>query len=99
MPLRNVILRVMLWFLGLAKNMDNSEGTQAKLCRTFGQALGLASGKRVHYFDERLSSRAADELLRPADLTRKKKKGVRDSVAAQIILQGFLDAQSNHASS
>lgn len=78
--------------VGLAKNMDNTEGTQAKLCRAFGDALSLTSGKPVHYFDERLSSRAADELMQPAELTRKKKKNVRDSVAAQIILQSFLDA-------
>lgn len=83
--------------VGLAKNMDNTEGKQAKLCRVFGDALLKASGKEVQYFDERLSTHAADELLRPAELTRKKKKNIRDSVAAQVILQCFLDTQNHSA--
>jgi putative Holliday junction resolvase len=58
--------------------------------------IGLAqsSGKPVHYWDERLSSHAAEELLRPAELTRKKRKARLDRVAAQVILQGFLDART-----
>lgn len=83
--------------VGLAKNMDNTEGKQAKLCRAFGDALIKATGKKVHYFDERLSTHAADELLRPAELTRKKKKNILDSVAAQVILQCFLDARTNQS--
>lgn len=83
--------------VGLAINMDNTEGKQAKLCRAFGDAISKASGKEVHYFDERLSSRAAEELLQPAELTRKKKKKVLDSVAAQVILQCFLDEQNQSA--
>jgi len=47
----------------------------------------------VHYWDERLSSHAAEELLRPAELTRKKHKARLDRVAALVILQGFLDAR------
>jgi len=77
--------------IGLPVNMDDTEGPQAKLTRTFGDALVGASGKPVHYFDERLSSHAADELLQPAELTHKKKKQRRDAVAAQVILQGFLE--------
>ena len=77
--------------VGLPMNMDDSEGPQARLTRNFGDAVAAATGKPVHYFDERLSSLAADELLQPAELTRKKKKKRRDSVAAQVILQGFLE--------
>jgi putative Holliday junction resolvase len=76
--------------LGLPLNMDGTEGPQAKLVRAFGAALAKRTGMAVHYVDERLSSYAADDLLRPADLTRKKKKNVQDAVAAAVILQSFL---------
>ena len=80
--------------IGLPLNMDGSEGGQAKLTRRFGDQIAAASGKPVHYFDERLSSAAAEELLVPAELTRKKRKARLDAVAAQIILQDFLDARA-----
>ena len=79
--------------VGLPLNMDGTEGEQAKICRTFGEALQRETGLPVSYCDERLSSFAADELLRPAELTRKKKKARRDRIAAQITLQSFLDAR------
>lgn len=77
--------------LGLPKNMDGTEGKQVSITRKFGDALAKLTDKTIHYFDERLSSRAADELLRPAEFTSGKHKARRDAVAAQIILQGFLD--------
>lgn len=80
--------------VGLPVNMDDTEGKQAKLTREFGDLLEKAGGKPVHYFDERLSSHAAEELLAPAELTRKKRKARLDAVAAQVILQGFLDEQT-----
>ncbi len=81
--------------VGLPYNMDDTEGEQAKRTRRFGDALGRSTGKPVHYFDERLSSHAAREMLRPAELTRKKRKAVQDAVAAQIILQTFLDTRQS----
>jgi len=77
--------------VGLPLNMDDSEGPQVKLSRRFGEALARRLGKKVHYCDERLSSATADELLQPAGLTNKKHKAKRDRVAAQVILQDFLD--------
>ena len=77
--------------VGLPLNMNDSEGPQAKLIRAFGQALSKASQQPVHYQDERLSSVTADDLLQPGDFTRKKHKARRDRVAAQVILQQFLD--------
>jgi len=79
--------------VGLPLNMDDSEGPQATLTRRFGDALARAAGLPVHYVDERLSSFAAEELLRPAELTRAKKKARADRVAAQVILQTFLDSR------
>ncbi len=77
--------------LGLPLNMDDTEGKQAKITRSFGAELTRLTALTVHYFDERLSSFAAEELLLPAELTRKKKKARLDRVAAQVILQSFLD--------
>ncbi len=84
---------VAAFVLGLPLNMDSTEGPQAKLVRAFGAVLEARAGLTVHYVDERLSSFAADELLRPAELTRKKKKGVQDAVAAAVILQTFLSEE------
>ncbi len=77
--------------VGLPKNMDDSEGEQARLVRRFGAELAEQTGKPIHYVDERLSSHAADELLRPAELTRRRRKARQDAVAAQVILDGFLN--------
>ncbi len=81
--------------IGLPLNMDDSEGPQAKVVRSFGEALDAITDQTIHYVDERLSSIAAEELIRPAGLTRKKKKARVDRVAAQVILQTFLDARRN----
>lgn len=81
--------------VGLPLNMDDSEGNQAKTVRRFGAELQRISGRPVYYWDERLSSHAAEELLRPAELTRKKHKARLDRVAALVILQGFLDARTS----
>ena len=80
--------------VGLPLNMDDTEGPQVQLVRSFGAALAEAAGRPVHYWDERLSSVAAEELLQGADLTHKKKKRRRDRIAAQVILQEFLDARA-----
>ena len=79
------------WVVGLPLNMDGSEGTQAKISRTFADALSKLSGCEVHLWDERLSSAQADIHMAGSGLTRKKKKLRRDMLAAQVILQGFLD--------
>ena len=79
--------------VGLPLNMDDSEGKQAKIARRFGDELARIADKPVHFWDERLSSLTAEELLQPAELTRKKRKARIDRVAAQVILQSFLDAR------
>jgi len=80
--------------VGLPLNMDDTEGPQAKTVRAFGEVLAEVTGKPIHYFDERLSSVEAEELMRPADLTRKRKTARLDGVAAQVILQAFMDERS-----
>jgi len=79
--------------VGLPLNMDDTEGKQAKIARRFGGELARIADKPVHFWDERLSSLTAEELLQPAELTRKKRKARIDRIAAQVILQSFLDAR------
>lgn len=85
------------YVVGMALNMDDSEGKQAKISRKFGAALKEIAGKPVHFWDERLSSFAADELLDAGEMTRGKRKARRDRVAAQVILQEFLDTHRPNA--
>jgi len=79
--------------LGLPLNMDGSEGPRAQASRQFGDKLSHTLGKSVEYWDERLSTVAATRTLLEADLNRAKRKQVIDQVAAQFILQGWLDAR------
>jgi len=79
--------------LGLPLNMDGSEGPRAEATRKFGAALEAATALPVIYWDERLTTVAANRVLLEADLSRKKRREVVDQVAASLILQGWLDAQ------
>lgn len=84
--------------VGLPLNMDNSQGPQAKLVLDFAQKLKAGLNIPVHFQDERLSSFAADEKLAPAELPRKKKRKLRDAVAAAEILEEFLEAKRSQGS-
>lgn len=80
--------------VGLPRNMDGSEGPQAKLTRTFADKLAAAlDDVPVEFWDERLSSAVAERAMLEADLSRKKRKDRRDKVAACVILQGYLQAR------
>ena len=81
--------------VGLPRNMDGTEGPRAVLTREFGDKLQSASGIKVIYQDERLSTVAAERMLISADVRRDKRKKVIDKVAAAIILQNFLDGPLN----
>jgi putative Holliday junction resolvase len=76
--------------LGLPRNMDGSEGSQAAAARTFGGQLA-AIGLVVAYQDERLSTWQAVEQLGPRR-GRDRRSGELDSAAARVILQEYLDA-------
>lgn len=78
--------------VGLPLNMDGTDGPQSAAVRRFVEELERQSRHPVRLCDERLSSRAADELLDSGDLGRDAKKQRRDRVAAQVLLQDFLDA-------
>jgi len=79
--------------VGLPLNMDGSLGPQARLSMDFAAQLRRHGDLSVETWDERLSSAQADETMRAAGLTRAKRKKQRDALAAQVILQSFLDAR------
>lgn len=78
--------------IGLPKNMNNSEGPRAEASRAFGQLTIEHFGLPVDYQDERLTTVAAERMLvEQADLSRGKRKKVIDKLAAQLLLQNYLD--------
>jgi putative Holliday junction resolvase len=79
--------------VGLPLNMDGTEGPRAEATRRFVDALTQALGLPVEFWDERLSTVAATRTLLEADLSRAKRRQVIDQMAAQFILQGWLDAR------
>ncbi|MEK0445206.1 MAG: hypothetical protein RLZZ399_527 [Verrucomicrobiota bacterium] len=81
--------------LGLPKNMDGSKGPAAQKVQAFADSLrAKIPSLRVVLWDERLSTVAAQRSLHEAGRNTKQSRAVIDQVAAQIILQGWLDAQS-----
>jgi len=83
--------------VGLPISMDDRESDQTRLTRRFVGELARLSGKPVHLQDERLSSFAADEVLAEMGRSAKRKPGLRDAIAAQKILQAWLDGASDQS--
>lgn len=78
-----------LFVVGMPKNMDGTEHQLTATITRFGNQLHGRYGLQVHYVDERLSSKEAERSISPG--RAKKEKGVIDRVAAQLILQTWLD--------
>jgi putative Holliday junction resolvase len=79
--------------VGLPLNMDGSRGPMAEEAEAFAALVKEKTGLSVHAWDERLSSKQADKAMLRANLSRKKRKKRIDGLAAQIVLQSWLDAQ------
>lgn len=77
--------------VGLPKNMNGSIGPQAELSMEFGRQLEEKFNLKVIYWDERLTTMAANRIMLEADFSRKKRKSLVDKIAATYILQGYLD--------
>lgn len=77
--------------LGLPLNMDGSEGPRVQSTRAFARNLERLTPLPITYWDERLSTVAAERALLEADTSRKRRAEVIDHVAAGFILQGLLD--------
>lgn len=80
--------------LGLPRNMDGTEGPRAQSTRAFARNLSRLTDIPISFWDERLSTVAAERALLEADTSRKRRAEVIDHVAAGYILQGALDRLS-----
>jgi putative Holliday junction resolvase len=80
--------------LGLPLNMDGTEGPRAQSTRAFARNLERLTPLPITFWDERLSTVAAERALLAADTSRKRRAEVIDAVAASYILQGLLDRLS-----
>lgn len=81
--------------VGLPISMNGTDSPQTELTRRFAAELERLSKRPVHLHDERLSSYAADEVLDEAGAGRKKRREVRDQIAAAKILQSWLDTRKS----
>ncbi|MGJ8622234.1 MAG: Holliday junction resolvase RuvX [Yoonia sp.] len=81
--------------LGLPRNMDGSEGPRCQATRAFARNLEKLTPLPITFWDERLSTVAAERALLEADTSRKRRAEVIDHVAASYILQGMLDRMAH----
>lgn len=81
--------------LGLPKNMDDSLGERALMTITFKEKLEKRVGLPVILWDERLTTWQADKILDETEFSkdRTERKKVIDQIAAQLILQSYMDAE------
>ncbi|WP_322892697.1 MULTISPECIES: Holliday junction resolvase RuvX [unclassified Yoonia] len=77
--------------LGLPRNMDGSEGPRCQATRAFARNLEKLTPLPITFWDERLSTVAAERSLLESDTSRKRRAELIDNVAAGYILQGMLD--------
>lgn len=79
--------------VGLPVHSDGREGTKALEARAFGAWLAETTGLPVVFFDERFTTAEAEKILWSAGLTHRQRKQRRDRLAAQILLQSYLEAR------
>ncbi len=73
-------------------HLSGREGEQARAARVLGAKLQSWTGLPVIFWDERFTTRQAESALWTAGLTHQRRKERRDKVAAQMLLQSYLDA-------
>lgn len=79
------------FLVGLPLDMDGGEGPRAKEVRAFaGRLAARFPGRDVVLFDERLTTKAAEELLRETDLSPEERRARRDSISALVILRDWI---------
>ena len=81
--------------LGLPKNMNDTEGVRVELTKEFKDQLERRTGLPVYFWDERLTTVAADKAMMEAGIRRENRKDYVDMIAAALILQGYLDRRNN----
>ncbi len=82
--------------VGLPRHLDGRPGAAAPEIQKFAGALGQALEGEVIFWDERLTTAAAERLLIQADVSRKRRRQVVDQLAAVLILQSYLDWQKQN---
>ena len=80
--------------LGLPKNMNNTSGERVDKTMEFKAMLERRTGLPVIMWDERLTTVAADRIMMDAGIRREQRKDYVDMIAAELILQGYLDSMS-----
>ena len=81
--------------VGLPKNMDGSEGFRADACKELAEKLKGLTEIPIKFWDERLTTVSAHKILSENNVRGKKRKAVVDAVAADIILQDYIDFRKN----
>lgn len=79
--------------IGLPKNMDGSKGFRADACEELGEVIKGLTAIPVKFWDERLTTVSAHRILSDNNVRGKKRKSVVDAVAADIILQDYIDSR------
>jgi putative holliday junction resolvase len=86
--------RVSLILMGNPLHMNGREGRQAEYARDFGERLRAASGIPVEFWDERLTTVAAQRVLRESGISIEKRARAVDRLAAVILLESYLDSRN-----
>ena len=81
--------------IGLPKNMDGSSGFRAEACTELGEILKTVTDIPIVFWDERLTTVSAHKILSDNNVRGKKRKSTVDAVAADIILQDYIDSRKN----
>ncbi len=77
--------------IGLPRNMDGSKGFRAEACEELGELVKSRCSIKVDFWDERLTTVSAHKILNENNVRGKKRKNVVDAVAAELILQDYID--------
>ncbi len=77
--------------IGLPRNMDGSKGFRAEACEELGELIKSHCSIKVDFWDERLTTVSAHKILNENNVRGKKRKNVVDAVAAELILQDYID--------
>lgn len=78
---------------GMPRNMDGSYGFQSEKVRAFADTVLERWDGEHDFYDERLTTAAAERVLLDADVSRKKRRQVIDKMAAVVILQGYMETR------
>jgi len=79
--------------VGLPLRMDGTSGSRAEITRKYADWLGTALGIPIVFWDERLTTKEAFRILREQNAAPKKKKALKDQIAATLILASYLESQ------